>query len=162
MITGYKTFKKGMINHYGKQFEVGKTYSVLGAIKFGTRGNGYHMCTNLEDTLRYFNFDEEIDICQVTGDGEISEYNDEYYGYYLMYAVERLHIDKKLSREEIIAMALKMYPECAARFIKGIKLTPLEIELFKNQFAYDEKVLNAIKYYQERDLNAYNRTLSLK
>ncbi|MBQ6687095.1 MAG: hypothetical protein IJN03_01045 [Bacilli bacterium] len=162
MIVGYKCFKKGMVNHYGEHFEIGKTYSVLGPIKFGTNGNGYHMCTNMEDTLRYFHFDEDIDMCKVIGDGKFAEFNDEYYGYYFMYAVERLHIEKKLSREEIVAMALKMYPESAIRFIQGIKLTPLEIELFKNQFANDIRVLNAIEYYQERDKDIYERTLCLK
>ena len=48
MIKGYKCFNKGLINRYGKKFEVGKIYHQDGDIKFGINGNGFHMCSNLE------------------------------------------------------------------------------------------------------------------
>ena len=53
-IIGYKCFDKGLINKYGKKFSVGKIYIMLGTIKFGINGNGFHIflsfhnkCVNL-------------------------------------------------------------------------------------------------------------------
>ena len=89
MIKGYKCFNKNLINRYGIPFEVGKTYKVDGNISFGNNGNGFHMCVNLEDTLRYFDgFNTEIDICEVIGDGNFVLFEDNYYGYYDMYSFE--------------------------------------------------------------------------
>ncbi len=51
---GYKCFNSDLTNRYGSKFEVGKTYHAKGDIKFGNNGNGFHMCKNMEDTLRYF------------------------------------------------------------------------------------------------------------
>ena len=62
---GYKAFKKGLVNHFGKEFELNKEYSVSGEIKFGNSGNGYHFAERPEDTLRYFlNEDEFTIICR--------------------------------------------------------------------------------------------------
>ena len=53
-VIGYKCFNKDLINHYGQKFEIGKIYIASGIIKFGTRGNGFHMCKNIEDCFRFF------------------------------------------------------------------------------------------------------------
>lgn len=34
MVGGYKCFDKGLINRYGKKFEIGKIYHVVGIVKF--------------------------------------------------------------------------------------------------------------------------------
>ena len=52
---GYKCFNENLTNRYNTKFEIGKIYHVNGNIKFGNNGNGFHICKNLEDTLRYFN-----------------------------------------------------------------------------------------------------------
>lgn len=97
---GYKCFNDDLTNRYGTKFEVGKTYHANGDIKFGNDGNGFHMCKNIEDTLRYFDaFNDNIRICLVYGFGEFNEYDDEYNGYYDMYSYEYLTILKELSRE---------------------------------------------------------------
>ena len=57
-------FNDDLTNRYGTKFEVGKTYHANGDIKFGNDGNGFHMCKNIEDTLRYFDaFNDNIRIC---------------------------------------------------------------------------------------------------
>lgn len=159
MIKGYKCFNKNLINRYGMPFEVGKTYSVDGDIQFGNNGNGFHMCVNLEDTLRYFDgFNTEIDICEVMGDGNFVLFEDNYYGYYDMYSVEKIHIIKKLSRNEIIEMLLNSYEFKVIRFIQGYKLLPEELELFKIKFANNISIIKAISYYQEGNLDVYSKS----
>ena len=80
---GYKCFNEDLTNRYGAEFKVGKTYHVSGNIKFGNDGNGFHMCKNMEDTLRYFDaFNGNVRICLVYGFGKSNKYNDEYNGFY--------------------------------------------------------------------------------
>lgn len=91
MIIGYKCFDVGLINRYGMKFDVGKDYHVSNEIKY--QNNGFHMCTNLEDTLRYFDaMNGEVEIAKVIGYGSIDEYDDEYNGFYEMYAVENIRV----------------------------------------------------------------------
>ena len=89
-VKGYKAFNKGLTNRYGRKFELGKKYSTTGEISFGNDGNGFHFCKNIEDTLRYFDaVNDEISICEVKGSGDRILKEDEYYGYYEMYIVEK-------------------------------------------------------------------------
>lgn len=156
-IIGYKCFNKGLINRYGKQFSLGKIYIREGLIKFRNNGNGFHLCKNLEDTLRYFDaINDEVDICKVKGSGTIAEYSDEYNGYYDMYAVEKLELLKLLTREEIIMYALNLDSERLKRFLSSIKLTDEEIERVLNVIPTEE-VKCAIDYYQKKKLDVYNR-----
>lgn len=150
MIKGYKCFNKNLINRYGFQFEVGGIYSVNGEVKYGNNGNGFHMCVNLEDTLRFFDgFNGEIDICKVIGFGKCILSIDTHYDYYDMYSVEKLQIIKKLSREEIIKIGLNLPEYRVTRFIQGLKLMEEEIELFKTKFANSKSVLEVISYYKK-------------
>ena len=41
VIKGYKAFDNGLINRYGKKFELEKTYTTEGKISFGNNGNGF-------------------------------------------------------------------------------------------------------------------------
>ena len=146
---GYKSFNADMTNRYGKKFEVGKIYTVTGTIKFGNNGNGFHMCKNMEDTFRYFD-STNIAVCEVNGFGKKVKYEDDYYGFYDMYAVEKLEILKLLKRKEILDYMLKLYPERVMRFIQLFKLYDDEIKIFEEKFRNDAKVINTIKYYQKR------------
>jgi len=135
-ITGYKVFYKGLINRYGSVFEIGKKYQVDGDIVWGNTGNGFHFCKNIEDCFRYidtFNFD--IVVAEVTGFGEITEVNDEYYGYYDMYVSSGIIITKVLSREEIISIMKEKEPAQKLRFLRDYKLTEEE------KLYFDAKVL---------------------
>lgn len=161
-IIGYKCFDKDMINSYGTKFEVGKTYTINGKIKFGINGNGYHIAKRLEDTLRYFYADkEEVTICLVKISGEIVSSSDEYYGYYDLYAAETLEILKKLNREEIIELALSLPEERLIRFISGFKLKGEEILLFKEIYKNRDNIIKHIEYYQENKKDVFKKKLKI-
>lgn len=157
VVTGFKAFDSKTNNRYGMHFEEKKVYSVDGNIKFGTCGNGYHMCTNLEDTLRYVDNYDDIVIGEVIGFGDIAQYDDEYNGYYDMYAVRKLYIRRFISREEMIKMMLEVDENRAFRFIQFFPLSDDEKEMFKLAYASKEKVLDGISYYQEGDTEVYAR-----
>ena len=149
MFNGYKCFNKGLINRYGDKFEIGKLYHNENVIKFGNDGNGFHVCKRLEDTLRYFDaMNDEIDIAKVICHGTYDDYEDDYYGYML--------IEKVLTRDEIIDYGLNLYENRAKRFISLFRLTPEEIQLFKEKYYRNIDLLNAIAYYQENDTDVYN------
>ena len=156
-IIGYKCFNKDLLNRYGKKFRLGKIYITEGSIKFGNSGNGFHLCKNMEDTFRYFDaMNENVDICKVRASGVIVEYSDDYYGYYDMYAAEKLEILHVLSRREIIEYALSLNDERLKRFLSGIKLTDKEIkEILSLHSASDVKA--TIDYYQKKKKDAYRR-----
>ena len=126
---GYKAFKKGLVNHFGKEFELNKEYSVSGDIKFGNSGNGYHFAERPEDTLRYFlNEDEKITI------------------------------DRIVERKKLILMFLEMSSNIRVeRFLKSYHLTEEEINLFKKKFEKNLSIQDIIAYYQEGDKDVYQR-----
>lgn len=158
MVFGFKCFDKELRNRYGFKFEVGNTYSTLGDIKFGNFGNGYHMCKNIEDTLRYFDgMEDEVAICEVIGTGNIVIFSDEYNGYYDMYSVEKLEVVRLLTRGEIIDMALSFNEFRVSRFLMGYRLTSDELVMFRDKFNASKMVLDVISYYQYGDKDVYVR-----
>ena len=164
MLNGYKAFYNNMQNHYGMHFVEGETYSVEGPIEFGTKGNGFHFCKRLEDTLRYVPaMEEEVSIAEVTSLAEYVEHIDDYYAYYDLYVTRKLRIDRILSRKEIINMFLiDMDDDRIIRFVSGFKLTPEEIELFKLRYAENSHIIKAILYYQEGNKDVYNNLEKIK
>ncbi len=156
-IYGYKCFNKDMTTRYGQKLEAGKIYKTENEVKFGNDGHGYHFCKNMEDTFRYFDSNEGISICYVKGFGKIDEYEDDYYGYYDMYAAENIEIIKELNREEIISYGLNLPSYRAKRFVQTFKLNNDEIELFKEKFGNSREVMNAISYYQLGNLDTYSK-----
>ncbi len=129
-VIGYKGFNKDFTNRYGNKFEIGKVYHADGEIKWGNNGNGFHLCTNIEDCFRYVDSDTSV-ITEVIGFGKMKEYDDEYYGYYDMYVCENLRIVRVISREEIISMMLHTYADRRNRFIRDFNLTEEELKLFE-------------------------------
>lgn len=159
-IIGYKCFNKGLVNSYGSKFNLGEIYVAQGKIKYGTNGNGFHLCKNMEDTFRYFNtFEDEVDVCLVKGSGIIKMFCDEYNGYYDLYCVEKLEILEQLSRFQIIEKGLKLDDIKVQRFISTFQLTKDEIKLFKEKYRSYDSVLNAIAYYQEGDKTIYEDSI---
>ena len=162
MIEGYKCFDKGLINRYGVTFELGKIYHANGDIKF--QKNGFHMCANLEDTLRYYDGFSNIKIAEVIGIGKIDRYEDNYYGYYDMYSAERLYILKFLSREEIyqyilnIAEHSSLFTDRVIRFVEGYKINEEERNGLIGAISDDnqrKRLVKAIKYYQDGNHDVY-------
>ncbi len=156
MIRGFKCFDKGLINRYGKQFVLNKTYSVEGVISFGNRGNGYHFCANPEDTLRYFLPDtglvtkDDIDICRIESNtSDYVTYEDEYYGYYDMYAAREIILKSKMSHEELIEYMKDTAFFRKRRFVEQYYLLPEELELFLGDSLYlDQTIKEKIKMRQ--------------
>lgn len=152
---GYKCFNNDMTNIYGDKFEVGKKYFLKGELKIGTRGNGFHIAENLEDTLKYYGaLNPDIVVCEVIGGGDILSDWDDYYGF-LKYAVSELEIVRIIPREEIINMALQFNDERAFRFVQLFKLNEDEIKLFEEKFSSYLRVLKAIEYYQKGNKKVY-------
>lgn len=157
---GYKCFNADMTNLYGNKFEVGKKYSIKGELKIGTSGNGFHICENLEDTLKYFGaLNEDIAICEVIGTGDILSDWDDYYGFE-KYAVSELEIVRMLSREEIIQMALNFDEDRAFRFVQLFKLTEEEIKLFEEKYGKYIRIMMALEYYQKENKKIYEEYYS--
>lgn len=156
-IKGYKAFNKDMTNRYGVAFSEGEKYSVSGPAVFGNAGNGFHFCERLEDTLRYFDaMNDDIAIAEVIGSGDIKEYNDDYYGYYDMYATTELEVVRFLGRSEIIDMFGAAPGYRTVRFVQGFKLNEQEKLWLKYKHLEDSDVLKAIAYYQDGDKKAYS------
>lgn len=157
-VKGYKAFNSDMTNNYGEKFEEGKTYHVDGPISFGVHGNGFHMCKRIEDTFRYVD-PVGVKVAKVVGFGDIGEGYDEYNGYFDMYSVSDIKIEKIMSREEIITEVLKGGRQSAVRFIvTGFTLTSEEVEQIRNHFN-DPIVDTYIKYYIDNDKEAFKKEL---
>ena len=157
-IKGYKAFNLDHTNRYGMPFEEGKDYHVDGKIKFGNNGNGFHMCTHLSDVFRYFD-PEYIDVASVIGSGEYDEGEDETWSepYYDMYAVSDIHIEKFLTRDEIIDIISKSSSSDIVKFFATFKPTKKEGMqiLFGNREQYNhDKAVSAYLYYLE-GVNVY-------
>lgn len=160
MVCGYKCFNSDLTNNYGLKFEIGKSYSVIGDIKYGVDGNGFHMCERLEDTLRYFGImNSNISVCEVIGNGEVVSFSDEYNGYYDMYSVRNIKLVRKLDREEIINMMLNVNEMRVIRFIQFFKLYDDEIKLFEDKFKNYSTIMDAISYYQKGNLDVYSKKI---
>lgn len=159
---GYKCFNHGLINRYGKKFELNKVYHADPPIKFGNKGNGFHMCKHLEDTLKFFDAKNElVDITKVTCFGEFDEipntYENEYNDNYDMYAYEYMIIDQLLTRNEIISYILKIYDERVKKFLMYYRLTEEEIALFRRIYKNNETINAYIDYYQQNQKDAFIR-----
>ena len=161
MIRGFKCFNKGLITNFNDKFELNRVYFTNESIKFSK--NGFHLCTNLEDTFRYFDtFQNDVDVCEVSGYGKYSKYDDEYNGFYDMYAVEFIKITKLLTREEIIEYAKNLPEYRLVRFVSLYKLKEDEIKLFKELFYNKSSIIKAIMYCQENIKDVYNIDFKIK
>ena len=102
-------------------------------------------------------YEESSVIAEVIGFGDMVLSEDEYNGYYDMYAVRNIYIKKILTRDEIIKMMLNVNENRAFRFVQFYPLSDEEKEMFKLGYASSEKVLDGIRYYQEGDKDVYSR-----
>ncbi len=153
-VVGYKAFNKDLTNRYGDKFEVGKSYCVLGDIKWGNDGNGFHLCINIEDCFRYFDSKESV-IAEVIGFGELKKYDDEYYGYYDMYVCEKLKVVRLVSREEIFSMVKNFSEDRLYRFVQTYDMTDEESAKVEAASKGKQKVLKAIRFYHYGDKDVY-------
>lgn len=149
-IKGFKAFNSDRTNNYGIPFEEGKSYRATGEIKFGIYGNGYHMCTSLCDVFRYFVYTEEdeVQVAEVTGRGQCYRYDDDYNGYYAMYACEEITIDRFMTREEVILRMLEANEVDMQKFLMTFRLREDEKVLFLRKFRNNITLLEWLLYFQ--------------
>ncbi len=159
IIKGYKAFNSDQTNRYGKKFSENQVYHNNHDLKFGNNGHGFHMCTSLCDVFRYFNSD--VCVAKVIGFGNYARYDDEYYGYYDMYVVANLYIERFLTREEIIQEMLNRSSLENKKFLSTFTLNDTEKNLFLEKFKNDEDITNLILYYQF-GIDVYHKDNSLK
>lgn len=154
IVRGYKCFNEDFTNRYGMKFEIGKIYIA----DKNTKVKKFHLCKNLEDTFRYFDaLNNDVRICEVIGDGEVSVYSEKYQGYYDMYSVSQLEIKKELTHDEIISYGLNLDSNKVKRFIEGFKLTEEEMTKFANKFKNEQSVLHVITSYIENNKAVYKK-----
>ncbi len=154
-IEGYKAFNIDKTNRYGKSFVEGETYHIEGKVKFGSFGCGFHLCTELADVFRYV--DDNVLVAKVTGSGNCLRYDDEYYGYYDMYVVSTITINKFLTREEIINLMLYDNGFNIEKFLATFRLNEQEKVLFWEKFSGDYRLSRFLLYFQFGFKQAFDR-----
>lgn len=142
---GVKALNHDLTNQYGFIYEIGKKYTLNGSLKW--RENGFHFCLRPEDTLRYVDgFNEDVCFVLVEGEGKLTTYEDEYYGFYDMYASSEIKIISIISREDVFNMIINSKNEFRAkRYASLIKLTSYEKEEILKKYP---KLQFTIDYYQ--------------
>lgn len=163
MVVGYKAFNKDLTNRYGKHFNAGRLYEVDGPVKFGNEGNGFHMCTTLADVFRYVDaINDEVKVAKVIGSGEMVSYNDEYEGYYDMYACSKMYVSRFLSREEILFIICSSSNHDIIKFLRTYKLNEKELEFMVSKFKDNPVVYKGIMYYQYGHKDVYDCNCDMK
>ena len=143
-VVGFKAFNKGLITRQGEQLELKKIYEIEEHPSFGKRG--FHMCENLEDTLRYFDCDN-IDICRVEGYPEIVKYVDDYNVSGEMYSCQKIKLTHIMTEEEIIEEADKMNMFSFHTFSSLYKLNEEQIKYFVEKYINENWILENIIYH---------------
>ena len=145
---GYKALNKGLVNRYGYKYELNRKYILNGELKW--RENGFHFCTRPEDTLRYVDsWGSEIDVVEIEGSGELQLYEDDYYGYYDMYASTEIILKRIVPREELFRMIIDSNDdERVRRFVSSLELTSEEINTIRELYP---RVNDTIDYYQNEE-----------
>lgn len=148
-VFGFKIFNKDFTNRYHKKFKVGKSYQVKGEIKWGPDGNGFHMCTVLQDCFRFFEHQEVI-VTRVIGSGRKICRDYEYCGNLDMYVCEKLKVLEVIPWSEVLTIILELtdYKELV-KFLSCVTLTEEEFELFKKHYQNRPMCLDNVIYYQD-------------
>lgn len=156
-IIGYKSLDENLTNMYGTTtYEFNKKYVLNGKPEW--RKNGFYFCERPEDTLRFIEgFDKPFRIVKVEGSGIIIKHDDDYYGYYNMYASSEMILLEELKREELISIVVNSYNQMRVlRLIRSIKLNENEINYILNKYPYLE---DDIKYYQFNEKDIYMKRI---
>lgn len=156
---GYKLLDIGLINEYGFKYEINKIYTLEGELKWNH--NGFHFCTNIEDTLRYRDKEKgTFEIVEVESLGNLvdgSNVENDYYGYETGYATDKFRIIKIITREELIDIVLKSNNiNRITRLIYSIPLSEEEITKIKEMYPNKELINQYIDYYQYDKKDAFS------
>ena len=147
-IEGFKAFNKGLITNQGDKLKLNKIYEIKGTPIF--RRKGYHICENLEDTLRFFDC-ENIDICRVIGYPEYAVYWDDYNESGKMYSCQKIQLTHILTEKEIIEEAKKMNQFRFYTFSAFYPLKEEQIKYFLEKYIDNNWILSNLiyRYYDE-------------
>lgn len=142
---GYKALIDNLTNRYGYHYEIGKKNILNGELKWGE--NGFHFCLWPEDTLRYVDgFNDNVVFAIVEAGGELILYEDEYYGFYDMYASSEMTIIDVLNKHEIFNIIVDSgVPFRVERMISLLKLDESEQEQIIKKYP---GLIDTINYYQ--------------
>ena len=152
---GYKAFDYDLVNRYGMKFDLNVEYGLSGELKFGNNGNGFHFCTNLEDTLRYVDGANAI-IVMVEALGNLKQYDDEYNGYYDMFVTNKIKIIKVLTKEDILKYMFKLPEFRMIRLISSyFQFNEEDLQMLEMLYQNNDSIIKAIRYYQRNELDAY-------
>ena len=153
---GFKVLNKGLINRYGFQYELNKKYILDGELKWSE--NGFHFCKYPEDTLRYIDaFNNDFSLTEVEGTGDIVEYDDDYNGYYDMYASSEMTIIRVVPNFVFFQMVVNSRNDARVkRLIQTMRLNEEQCAIIN--ILYPE-LKQYIDYYQHNDQEAFSRKL---
>ena len=110
----------------------------------------------IEDSLRFFDINEDKTITRVTVNGEIEKTSSKYYGYDDVIIANNIVIDEVLSYEQIIENMLNFGKNEVqlSRFLKSFKLNEEDkLEFLKKSL----DVYLCTKYYQDNETNIYKK-----
>lgn len=156
-VVGYKSFFKDHKSIDGKIYNVGQIYHQEGPIIFGKQG--FHLCTNIEDTFMYSNKMDKLEIAIVSAWGDLVHTDDEYRGCYDMYAASDMKIHRFLSREEIIKKALTLNQYSLIKILMNFPLTSEELKLFEGKDFFTDLIID---YYQKGIKKAFTADYKIK
>ena len=157
-IKGYKPLYGNRTDRSGVLYEEGKDYHVDGPIAFGPNKNGMRMCVHLSDVFRFFD-PEDISVAEVVASGELveGEYHDWQESYTEMYAASDIHVNKFLTRKEIIEIMKGAYPSDIVKFFATFNPTDEEafdIVRSSNDKDYENRAKMAYLYFIKK-FNVY-------
>lgn len=157
---GYKAFKKGFKNKYGKEYKLNEWYTYSGQLKYGESGHGIHFSEFLEDTMRFFNPTGDNEYCLVCADGNIIESsNEEYFDSGRLFVADKLIILKPLTREDILNYTLKLDENGLIRMLSLYPFLESELDKIKeyieqNKYSF---ALETLLTYQTGDIKTFKR-----
>lgn len=145
---GYKVLKNDLTNRYGFKYEIGKKYILDGELKWSK--NGFHFCVRPEDNLRYVDgFNNEIVFVLIDAGGKLVLFEDDYYGYYDMYASTEIELLKIVDRKVIFKDIIESKNQNRIqRYSSLIKLYNYEKEYILNHYP---DLKSTIDYYQSEE-----------
>ncbi len=165
---GYKATDGQRRNRFGVLIEEGKIYTAYGEIIPGAynreKMNGYHMSEPLANVFRYFDCETKgIEVAEVKGFGTCIKFEDDYNGYFDMYACSNVEILRYLKREEYVERMLHQSEDDIRKFLMTFKLKEDEKDVYLDRFKNNYRVKEYMAYYQYKDdAEKRERILSLK
>lgn len=153
-VRGYKALFADKTDRNGVLYEEGKDYHTDAPVDKG----GMLVCAHLSDVFR--NFDpENVSVAEVTASGDLMEFSnhDGQESYTDLYLASDLHVEKFLSREEIMDIMKSAYPSDVVKFFATYNPTDEEaFEILRSCNSKDHENRAKMAYlYFIKHINVY-------